>query len=66
MMIYEARYNAGKAWEAARGGPGEFDALCALSRADNAARDAEARTERLRELRAELRSARENAPREAP
>lgn len=66
MMIYEARYNAGKAWEAARGTPGEFDALCALSRADNAVKDAEAKMDRIRELRAELRSARENTPREAP
>jgi hypothetical protein len=55
MQLLEARYGAYKAWEAARGTPGEFDALCATSRADNAVWDYEAKLGRLRELRAELR-----------
>jgi hypothetical protein len=54
-QLLEARYGAYEAWEAARGTPGEFDALCATSRADNAVCDFEAKLERLRELRAQLR-----------
>jgi hypothetical protein len=41
--------------QAARGTPGEFDALCAWSRAKNALDEYEARLARLSELRAELR-----------
>lgn len=55
VQLLEARYAAYKAWEAARGTPGEFDALCATSRADNAVWDYEVKLERLRELRARLR-----------
>jgi hypothetical protein len=51
MALYEAR----KAWEAARGTPGEFDALCALSRAENRVTEAEAKLGQLRELCTELR-----------
>jgi regulator of sirC expression with transglutaminase-like and TPR domain len=55
IQLLEARYAAYEAWEAARGTPREFDALCATSRADNAVRRVEAKIERLRELRAQLR-----------
>jgi hypothetical protein len=55
MQLLEARYGAYKAWEAARGTPGEFEALCATSQADNAVWRYEAKLERLRELRAQLR-----------
>jgi hypothetical protein len=58
---YEARLRAGETWKAARGTPGEFDALCAWSRADNAVNEAEAKIERIGELRAELRR-RKTAP----
>jgi hypothetical protein len=55
MELLEARVDAYAAWEAARGTPGEFDALCATSLADNAVSDYEAKLARLRELRAQLR-----------
>lgn len=55
MQLLEARYAAHKAWEAARGTPGEFDALCATSRADNAVWRYEAKLEEIREMRARLR-----------
>jgi hypothetical protein len=55
MQLLEARYAAYKAWEAAQGTPGEFEALCATSRADNALWRYEAQVERLRELRAQVR-----------
>ena len=63
MILLERRYEAGQAWEAARGTPDEFGALCKSSAADRAVQDAEARMERLRELRAELRK---NTRSEAP
>lgn len=66
MTLYEARYEAGKAWEAARGTPGEFDAMCAWSRADNAVRETEAKLERLRALRAELRERKAERPADSP
>lgn len=46
---------ANEAFKAARGTPGEFDALCAWSRAKNALDEHEARMEQLRVLRAEAR-----------
>jgi hypothetical protein len=55
MLLYEARHEAGEAWTAARGTPGEFDALCAYSRADNAVKRAEAQVDQIRDLRAEIR-----------
>jgi hypothetical protein len=54
-QLYEARYKAGEEWQAKRGTPGEFDALCALSGAENAVNRAEEKMDRVRELRAELR-----------
>jgi hypothetical protein len=55
IQLLEARYTAYEAWAAARGTPGEFDALCATSRADNAVWRYEVKLERLRELRAQVR-----------
>jgi hypothetical protein len=55
IQLLEARYTAYETWEAARGTPGEFDALCATSQADNAVWRYEMKLERLRELRAQLR-----------
>lgn len=55
IQLLEARYTAYEAWAAARGTPGEFDALCATSQADNALWRYEVKLERLRELRAQLR-----------
>ena len=60
MALYEASNHAGEAWEAARGTPGEFDALCTWSHADRAVKEAEAKIDRIAELRAELR--RRNQP----
>jgi hypothetical protein len=54
-LLYESRYEAAQAFEAARGGPSEYDALCELSQADNAVKRAEAKVGQIRELRAELR-----------
>ena len=54
-LLYLARHEAGQAWEAAKGTPGEFDALCELTKADNAVQRAEAKVEQIRELRAEQR-----------
>ncbi len=54
-LLYEARHEAGQAFIAARGTPGEYEALCALSSADNAVKRAEAKVDEIRELRAELR-----------
>lgn len=51
-LLYLARYEAGQALDAAMGGPGEFDALCEWSRADNAVKRAKAKVEQIRELRA--------------
>lgn len=53
--LYEVRYKAGEAWQAARGTSGEFDALCALTRAQRAVERGEAKMARVRELRRELR-----------
>ena len=54
-QLYEARHEAGKEWQAKRGTPGEFDALCALTRAENAVDRAEKKMDQVRGLRAELR-----------
>lgn len=55
MVLYEARHEAHQAFTAARGGPGESDALCEFTKADNAVKRAEDKVQRIRELRAELR-----------
>lgn len=55
IQLLEARYAAYEAWQAVRGTPAEFDALCATSRADNAVWRYEVKLERLRELRDQLR-----------
>ncbi|HZR53639.1 MAG TPA: hypothetical protein VFB06_29545 [Streptosporangiaceae bacterium] len=62
MQLLEARAAAYDAWEAARGTPGEYAALCETSKADNALAEYEARLERLRELRAEVRRRKTEPP----
>lgn len=55
IQLLEARYAAYEAWVAARGTSREFDALCATSLAENAVHRFDAKLERLRELRAQVR-----------